>query len=87
MAHTGETKMHIGQMIEQELRRQGRSKAWLARELNTVRGNVYDILRRESIDTALLTRISLLLDHNFLADLAATLNAQDYTSFSYNRKT
>lgn len=74
MAHTGETKMHIGQMIEQELRRQGRSKAWLARELNTVRGNVYDILRRESIDTALLTRISLLLDHNFLADLAASLD-------------
>lgn len=74
MAYPGETRMHIGQMIELELRRQGRSKAWLARELNTVRGNVYDILRRESIDTALLTRISLLLDHNFLADLAASLD-------------
>lgn len=69
--------MHIGKMIEHELNRQGRTKAWLARELHTVRGNVYDILRREDIDTALLRRISLILHHNFFNDLADTIEPTD----------
>jgi len=42
----------------------------LAGELNMVRVNVYDIFKRESIDTALLQRISRLLNHNFVQEVA-----------------
>jgi len=54
--------MHIGQLIESIVRSQGRSPSWLARRLNMVRVNVYDIFRRESIDSALLRRISIVLE-------------------------
>lgn len=62
--------MHIGRLIESEFRRQGRRVSWLAGELNMVRVNVYDIFKRESIDTALLQRISRLLNHNFVQEVA-----------------
>ncbi len=60
--------MHIGKKIREVLRRRGSSVTWLARELHTVRGNVYDIFERETMDTGLLLRLSLLLDYNFLKD-------------------
>lgn len=34
------------------------------------RQNVYDIFRRESIDTSLLSRISAALGHDFFKDLS-----------------
>ena len=57
--------IHIGKIIEEEFYRQGRSVSWLAEKLCCDRTNVYKIFKRESIDTALLIRISLVLDHNF----------------------
>ena len=47
--------VHIGMMIELELRAQERTVSWLARKLCCNRQNVYDIFRRESIDTSLLS--------------------------------
>lgn len=58
-------KIHIGNIIEQTLRRQGRSPSWLARQLCCHRTNVYNIFKRESIDTILLQRISKALDTDF----------------------
>lgn len=66
--------MHIGRRIEQELRLQGRSVSWFARQLPTSRVNVYDIFRRESVDTRLLMRISILLNHNFFTHLSRELD-------------
>ena len=57
--------VHIGQLIEQELRRQRRSVSWFARELYCDRTNVYKLFRKESIDTLLLYRISMVLSHDF----------------------
>lgn len=57
--------IHIGQLIEKELRRQERSVSWFARKLYCDRSNVYDIFRRENIDADLLLRISIVLNHNF----------------------
>ena len=65
--------MHIGKMIEQELRRQERTPAWLARKIACDRTNVYKIFACESIDTQLLVAISKALNHNFFLDIAATL--------------
>ena len=57
--------LHIGYLIEQELRRQGRSVAWLAKELYCDRTNVYKLFKKEDIDTLLLYRISVILSHDF----------------------
>ena len=57
--------LHIGNEIRNELLRQGCSVAWLARELGYDRSNFYRVLRAPSIDTALLMRISQLLQHDF----------------------
>ena len=57
--------VHIGQLIEQELRRQRRSVSWFAKDLYCDRTNVYKLFRKESIDTLLLDRISCVLCHDF----------------------
>lgn len=59
------TMIHIGQIIEQELRHQERSVAWFAKKLYCDRTNVYKIFKRQSIDTELLLRISYVLHINF----------------------
>jgi hypothetical protein len=58
-------EIHIGQLIEQELRNQERSVSWFARMLCCERTNVYSIFRRKSIDCSMLYRISIILDKNF----------------------
>ncbi|MBE6195844.1 MAG: XRE family transcriptional regulator [Rikenellaceae bacterium] len=60
-----EPSIHIGKLIETELRRQERSVSWFARNLYCERANIYNIFKRQSIDTELLMRISRLLKHNF----------------------
>lgn len=57
--------IHIGHIIQEELRQQGRSVAWLARQLNTSRMACYRIFHCYSIDTHLLYRVSSLLGKNF----------------------
>lgn len=61
-------KVHIGSLIGNELRRQRRPAAWLAQEICCNRTNVYKILRKGSIDTELLCRISVALDHDFFIE-------------------
>ncbi len=57
--------VHIGEAIKKELQRQERSISWFARKLYCDRSNVYDIFKRESIDTKLLLRVCLILNYNF----------------------
>lgn len=57
--------VHIGKLIEKELHRQERSVTWFAKKLYCERTNVYNIFKRQSIDTELLLRISLILNCNF----------------------
>ena len=57
--------IHIGREIENELRRQGRGATWLAQRLHCDRTNVYNIFKREGIDTILLQRIGAVLNRNF----------------------
>lgn len=49
--------IHIGELIKAELQNQERSISWFARKLYCDRSNAYDIFRRKSIDTELLSRI------------------------------
>jgi len=57
--------IHIGKEIEAELRRQGRGVTWFAQCLHCDRTNVYNIFKREGIDTILLQRIGAVLNCNF----------------------
>ena len=59
--------IHIGKEIKAELFRQERGVSWLAEKLHCDRTNVYDIFKREGIDTRLLERISIILHRNFFA--------------------
>ena len=62
--------IHIGSLIEQELRRQYRSVTWFASELHCDRTNVYKVFKKKSIDTLLLENICVILRHNFFLDYA-----------------
>ena len=57
--------VHIGEIIRQELLKQERTPAWLARKINCERPNVYYIFRQSSINTDLLVRISEALNVDF----------------------
>ena len=60
--------LHIGTIIQEELARQGRSAAWLAKSIYCEKSNIYKLFRRESIGIDQLMRISEVMDHDFLGD-------------------
>ncbi|MBQ8361007.1 MAG: XRE family transcriptional regulator [Bacteroidaceae bacterium] len=64
----------IGELIKEELIRQERSVSWLARKLSCDRSNIYRIFQKQSIDTSVLKRISIILNHDFFVDLSNELN-------------
>ena len=57
--------IHIGQIIKQELQNQGRTVAWLTKELNCSRSNVYKIFDKPTLDTAVLLQVSKILEVDF----------------------
>lgn len=65
----------MGRMVEEEFRifkakNRGCNVTWFARQLNCDRRNIYDIFRRPTIDTQLLSQICIVLRHNFFRDIA-----------------
>ena len=67
------SELHIGQMVERELRQQRRSVAWFASQLFCDRTNAYKLLKRRNIDIEQLIRISVILDHNFFDEIASSI--------------
>ena len=63
----------IGDLIKEELEKQERSISWFARKLSCDRSNVYRLFQKESIDTTLLFRVSLLLKRDFFSYLSERL--------------
>ena len=62
--------INIGQRIKEELTCQERTVSWLARKINCNRSGVYRIFDKNSIDTSLLEKISVALNHNFMEELS-----------------
>lgn len=62
-------------MIKEELERQERSVSWFARKLSCDRSNIYRLFQKHSIDTALLSRISVILGRDFFRELSGNLPA------------
>lgn len=70
---------HIGNIIREVFDSQPKSHtiSWFAAQLNCRRGNIYSIFRRSTIDTALLHRISIILNHDFFADLSRSVFCEE----------
>ena len=68
--------IHVGQMIEAELRRQDKTVSWLARSICHERSSIYKIFSRKSLDVYLLLRISMLLNHDFFLDISSAINSR-----------
>jgi len=56
---------HIGQIICAQLKKDGRKKSWLAEQVNCTLSGMCKILKRESIHSDMLLKISLAMSHNF----------------------
>lgn len=56
---------HLGEAIKEELDKQERSVTWFAKQLSCDRSNIYRIFQKESVDTNLLARISVILQYDF----------------------
>lgn len=67
----------IGQLIKEELHKQERSVSWFARKLSCDRTNIYRLFQKNTIDTGLLVRISIILKRNFLHEISEELNESE----------
>jgi predicted transcriptional regulator len=65
MAKREQSTIHIGKIIRTQLESCGMTKSEFARRINTSAQNIYGIFKRSSIDTALLTKICKVLNHDF----------------------
>jgi len=61
---------HIGKEIHREVERQGYCTKEFAAKINTSQQNVFNIYRRESLNTDQLIQISRILHRNFLRELS-----------------
>ena len=57
--------IHIGSKIKTTVEKKGMTVSEFGRRINKSRENVYSIFKRKSIDTALLTTISEVLEYDF----------------------
>jgi transcriptional regulator with XRE-family HTH domain len=58
-------EVHVGKLIEWRLDEMGMTKAEFGRRINTSRQNVNSLLRKPSLDTAYLQKISEALHYDF----------------------
>lgn len=65
-----ENVIHIGRLVEQEFREQGRSATWLAKRIHCTRTNIYKIFEKENMDVYQLREISIALGVDFFKVLS-----------------
>jgi transcriptional regulator with XRE-family HTH domain len=74
----------IGKQIQAVVKKRGMKVEELAKRLNVSKPNIYDIYRRNSIDTGLLERLCKVLDHNFFETFAHKYRTQqERDSYEY----
>jgi predicted transcriptional regulator len=74
--------IHIGILIQEVLKEQKITVANFAKELGRDRSSVYDMFKRQSIDTGTLSRISEILNYNFFFEYSYR-DAGDRTAIIY----
>ena len=65
--------LHIGKRIHEVFHTKypDHSIVWFANALHCQRSNIYNIFTRSTIDTAMLKRIGMVLNHDFFAELSS----------------
>lgn len=66
----------IGKQIKTIMRDKNLTTSWLAEQIPCDRSNIYNIFKRDDINTALLQRISVVLNYDFFMYVSANLNIQ-----------
>lgn len=69
------TDLHVGRLIKAELKRQGRTAVWLAKQVNRTPDCIYKVLNTKWPTMYLLLEISQVLDHDFFQYCSAYLKA------------
>ena len=64
------TDIHIGRRIKEVVAQKGIKVPWIAQQLGCHRNNVYLIFSRQWIDTGTLMKLSIILQHDFFAELS-----------------
>ena len=80
---------NIGEIIKIKIKEKGIPISEFARKINTNRNNVYNIFRRESIDTFLLIKISKVLECNLFDYFSNTIENNNFVAektIPYNKK-
>lgn len=70
-----EKRIHIGHIIQAQLKADKRSVGWLAREIGCTRNNVYKIFSKPSLDSDLILSISKAMSYNFFKYYSAEIQA------------
>ena len=60
-----QSNIHIGHLVQAQLKADLRSASWLAREIGCTRNHVYKIFNKPSLDANLILRISIAMSFNF----------------------
>ena len=68
-------QIHIGHLIRDELRHQGHTNEWLARQINVTPRTVQRIFNKPSLDSQLLFNISKALHTDLFRPYITRLNA------------
>ena len=69
-------KLHIGKLVKNKTKEEGRTVDWLAKNINCHKNNIYRIYRQEHLYPELLLKISLLLQYNFFSHYCEFINEQ-----------
>jgi plasmid maintenance system antidote protein VapI len=67
-------EIHMGKIIQDKMKEDGRSVLWLAKKLNCDRTNIYKIFRKTNIDIHQLLRISIILTFDFFIYCSEVFN-------------
>ncbi|GIV26645.1 MAG: hypothetical protein KatS3mg027_0459 [Bacteroidia bacterium] len=71
-----EKKIHLGQAIQQKLNTSGLTVTEFAEKIGLSRPAVYQMFNKQSVDSDLLVRISLLLKENFVKHIYQEVEEQ-----------
>lgn len=69
------SNIHIGHLIQAQLKADQRSASWLAREIGCSRNHVYKLFNKPSLDADLILKISVAMSFNFFQYYSAEVNA------------
>ena len=70
-----QNNIHIGHLIQIQLKADQRSASWLARKIGCTRNHVYKIFNKLSLEANLILKISIAMSFNFFQYYSAEVNA------------